>query len=431
MKSLRPPCGLRLTSGNLITTQGGRLKHRTEAVTGITVFPVAPYISRLPHERRPSLYAWVHFIIMNPLSRQAQVGHQTDSGPSFLPKTLTALWVAFWLLMISVSFQEELRNPLTRWWEPILWEGSSAAVASVWMLLAVRARGRHASYLDRPLIWFGLYLRWLPLVAITFIAAVYAIRIGVYAFIGRTYPHSDWGFVFVYESVKVAIFSGLWLWILLGIDSHGRWQLQRNHILQMQTTLAQVQLAQLRGQLRPHFLFNALNTVSALMHTDVARADRLVATLGDLLRISLRTMENEMTPLADELRTVELYTDVMRERFRDRVTLTSRIDPTLLDASVPALLLQPLLENAFRHGVERTVAPVRIDITAKRADGFLKIAISNSGSVLAREGRDGIGLRNCRERLSIIYGNAASLVVRDEGNGVAAHVSIPLDGAVR
>ncbi len=361
------------------------------------------------------------------------MGH-TDCGTTFPPKTLAilwALWAVFWLLMIGVSIENELRNPLARWWEPVLWEGSSALVSTAWMWLAVRVRGRYAPYLDKPLIWFGSYLRWLPLVFITWITAVYAIRHGVYAAVDRIYEHSSWGFVFVYESVKLTIFTGLWLGILFGIDSYGQWQLQRHRLLQTQKALADAQLAQLQGQLRPHFLFNALNTVSALMHTNVARADRLVAALGDLLRISLRSNEHEMTPLAEELRTLELYADIMLERFRDRVTLDWQIDQALRDIPVPALLLQPLLENVFKHGVEPTVAHVRISVSVRREGSSLEIVISNSGPMLAPEHRDGVGFRNCRQRLGIIYGDMASLRVRNEGDGVAARVLIPLMDAIQ
>lgn len=305
-------------------------------------------------------------------------------------------------------------------------EGTSALVSTGWMWLAARVHGRHARYLDKPLSWFGSYLRWLPLVFITWITAVYAIRHGIWSAFGRTYEHPGWGFVVVYESLKLTYIAGLWLGILFGIDSHRQWQHQWQRLLRTQKALAEAQLAQLQGQLRPHFLFNALNTVSALMHVDVARADRLVATLGDLLRISLQSNENEMTPLADELRTLELYADIMHERFRDRVTLSWQIDRTLLDVPVPALLLQPLLENAFKHGVEGTVTTVRIDIRVQRKNDALEIVVGNTGCMLAPELRDGVGFRNCRERLSIIYGNAASLRVCNEGDGVAARVSIPL-----
>ncbi|HEY0199077.1 MAG TPA: histidine kinase [Rhodanobacter sp.] len=371
---------------------------------------------------------------MNALSRPPPAVGHTDCGTTFPPKTLAilwALWAVFWLLMIGVSIENELRNPLARWWEPVLWEGSSALVSTAWMWLAVRVRGRYAPYLDKPLIWFGSYLRWLPLVFITWITAVYAIRHGVYAAVDRIYEHSSWGFVFVYESVKLTIFTGLWLGILFGIDSYGQWQLQRHRLLQTQKALADAQLAQLQGQLRPHFLFNALNTVSALMHTNVARADRLVAALGDLLRISLRSNEHEMTPLAEELRTLELYADIMLERFRDRVTLDWQIDQALRDIPVPALLLQPLLENVFKHGVEPTVAHVRISVSVRREGSSLEIVISNSGPMLAPEHRDGVGFRNCRQRLGIIYGDMASLRVRNEGDGVAARVLIPLMDAIQ
>ncbi|WP_160948512.1 sensor histidine kinase, partial [Xanthomonas sp. LMG 8989] len=169
-------------------------------------------------------------------------------------------------------------------------------VATVWIWLAVRVRGRYAAYLDRPLIWFGSYLRWLPVIAVTFIVAVYGVRHGIYAAMGFTYEHPGWRSLFVYETTKLSVFVGLWLGILFGLESHDQWQLQRNRLLQTQKALAEAQLAQLQGQLRPHFLFNALNTVSSVMHSDVERADRLLAALGDLLRTSLGTIENEMTP---------------------------------------------------------------------------------------------------------------------------------------
>ena len=136
-----------------------------------------------------------------------------------------------------------------------------------------------------------------------------------------------------------------------------------------------------------------------------------------------------MTSLAEELRTLELYADIMLERYRDRVTLEWQVDKTLLETPVPSLLLQPLLENAFKHGVEPTVAHVRIVVGVRREAGSLEILISNSGSMLAPESHDGVGLRNCRERLDIVYGNVACLLVRNDGEGVAARISIPVTDA--
>ncbi|NID17243.1 sensor histidine kinase [Luteibacter yeojuensis] len=365
---------------------------------------------------------------MTLLTRPSLTAAQAERVPMRGTALLAGLWAAFWLLMIWASAQDALRNPAIAWWEPVLWEGSSVVVATGWAWLALRARDRYAPYLEHPLTWFGRYLRWLPLADITFVVAVYAIRHGVYAAMGRPYEHAGWMFVFIYESVKLCLFAGLWLGILFGMDSYGQWRHQRQGLLEAQRALAEAQLVQLQGQLRPHFLFNALNTVSALMHTDVARADRLVATLGDLLRASLRTVGTEMMPLREELRLLALYADVMGERFRDRVVVAWDVDEAVGHVPVPALLLQPLLENVFKHGVERTIGTVTVVIEVRGIDNpaGVEVSVSNSGVTLWPGHRDGLGLRNCRERLRILYGDRASLAVVDEDDGVVARVRLPL-----
>jgi len=350
------------------------------------------------------------------------------SEPVDRPVALFWLWGLFWVLMITTAVQDALRNPAISWWEPILWEGSSALAATCWILIAMRARERYAQYLDRPLVWFGYQARWLLLVVPTFIIAVYGVRHGVYELVGRHYQHPPWLWVFIYETLRLALFAGLWLGILFGFDSYTQWRSHRRRLLEVQKALAEAQLARLQGQLRPHFFFNALNTISALMHVDVARADRLVAGLGDLLHTSLRAGEQEMTSLREELRSLELYAQIMQERFRDRVTLDWHLDPGILETPVPSLLLQPLMENAFRHGVERSTVPVHIDVTARCEGNSLSLVVSNTGSSLAPNYREGVGLRNCRERLSIIYGEAAALHVGAQGTSIAARISIPLAG---
>jgi hypothetical protein len=356
----------------------------------------------------------------------ATSGGARTSEAAGRPSALYWLWGVFWLLMVTVAINDTLHSPGISWWEPVLWEGSSGVAATCWMALVVRSRGYHAKYLDRPLLWFGYHLRWLPLAAVTFIAAVYAVRHGVYALAGRSYSHPSWSFVFAYESVKILLYSGLWLGMVFGFDSYEQWQTQRRKLLELQRTLAEAQLARLKSQLRPHFLFNALNTVSAQMHVDVARADRLLARLADLLRLSLQAGDRETTTLREELRSLELYAEIMLERFADRVTLEWRVDDRALDEPVPSLLLQPLLENAFKHGVERSVDAVRIEIAAQRETDTLLLAVSNTGSTLAAGRRDGIGLRNVRERLDVLYGGKARLDLVGEANGVSARVVIPL-----
>jgi two-component sensor histidine kinase len=340
-------------------------------------------------------------------------------------RMLYVIWALFWLIMAMVAVQEQLKNPYVRWWEPLLWEGSSCMVATIWMLLQRRSRQRYSQYLDQPLRWFGKHLMWLPLLIPTFVVGIYAIRHGVYVLTGETYEHWPWAYIFVYEAFKVVMFTGLWLGIIFGFDSFDQWQAQRRHLLELQRTLAEAQLSQLKAQLRPHFFFNALNTISALMHVDVERADRLLARLGDLLRASLQSSDQELTSLRDELRTLELFAQIMQERFADRVSLAWQIDPQALERKIPIMLLQPLLENAFKHGVERSVGPVSITISAKLEGEALVVAISNTGSTLAADVRDGVGLGNCRERLNVIYGGAARLEMTSHRDLVTARVTVP------
>jgi sensor histidine kinase YesM len=132
-----------------------------------------------------------------------------------------------------------------------------------------------------------------------------------------------------------------------------------------------------------------------------------------------------MTSLREELKLLELYAQIMEERFTGHVTLTWNIADDALDAAMPAMLLQPVLENAFKHGVERSRVPVMIRIDAKRRDDVLHVTIRNSGAMLASTPGMGIGLRNCRERLELIYGQRAALELVQDGDGVVASLTIP------
>jgi hypothetical protein len=329
------------------------------------------------------------------------------------------------LLMMAVAVQDYLHDEGRRLWQPVLWEGTSLAMATFWIVLQRRNRQRYAAYLDQPLLWIAQHLKWLPLVILTFIPAVYAVRHGVYALLGLTYTHEPWSEVVVYESLKLVLFCGLWLGIIFAFDAFAQAQEQRQRLFALQKSLAEAQLAQLKAQLRPHFFFNALNTISALMHVDVPRADRLLTRLADLLRATLQWSDKEITSLRDEIRMLELYAQIMQERFADRVTLTWNVDNAALPGAIPALLLQPLLENAFKHGVERSRDAVRIEIEARREGDRLRIAVRNSGSVLSAERSEGVGLRNCRERLSVLYGDDAQLQLTQLPDTVEASVTLP------
>ncbi|MBC8026756.1 MAG: histidine kinase, partial [Steroidobacteraceae bacterium] len=325
------------------------------------------------------------------------------SDSTRLNRALIALWAIFWLLMIVVAVEDHRDEEGVRWWEPLVWEGSSCLVASVWLWLARRAEVRWSPLLGEPARWFGRHLAWLPVVGVTFVIAIYSIRHAFYAFTPEIYEHGPWVFLFFYEPVKVLLYASLWICIIFGLESFARWQSEREQLLTLQKHLAESQLAQLRAQLQPHFLFNALNTISSLMQVDVPRADRLLTQLADLLRASLHTGAQHMTSLRHELELLKLYAGIMQERFAGRVTLDWDIADDTLDASIPAMLLQPLLENAFRHGVERSTTPVAIRIVARRHGGRFEVTVRNVGTITASVGA-GIGRTNCRERLALLYG---------------------------
>jgi sensor histidine kinase YesM len=239
-----------------------------------------------------------------------------------------------------------------------------------------------------------------------------------------------------HESVKVSLFYVLWLALMFGLLTLAKWRQESERLLGVQKALAEAQLAQLQAQLRPHFLFNALNTVSSLMQTDTARADRVLAQLGDLLRVSLMSGRGDSVPLRQEVGVLRKYAEIMEERFDGRAVLHWDVADDALDTPVPAMLLQPLLENAFKHGVECSSKPVHITVRATRANGSLRVEIHNSGSslkngtALAPDAQAQVGLRNCRERLRLLYGESAHLVVSDDpADGVLASVTLPCPAA--
>jgi LytS/YehU family sensor histidine kinase len=233
-----------------------------------------------------------------------------------------------------------------------------------------------------------------------------------------------------FELVKASLFYCLWLGLVYGTLAMLRSREQSAQLTLVQKALAEAQLAQLQAQLRPHFLFNTLNTASSLMHIDVRRADRVLTRLGDLLRASLGAADITMVPLREELRLLHLYADIMEERFSGRFLMEWSIEEGALAHRVPAMVLQPLLENAFKYGVERTTGTQHIRVAAGAAPGKLNISIRNTGSVLEPGWRTGIGIANCRDRLRVLYGDAGSVgLSTDPEGGVAAAISLPIDEA--
>ena len=162
-------------------------------------------------------------------------------------------------------------------------------------------------------------------------------------------------------------------------ELYRRYTERERETLQLETKLARAQLEALKIQLQPHFLFNTLNTISALLHRDPEAADRVVTRLGDLLRLSLQHSGRQEVMLRQELEFLERYLEIQQTRFRDRLTVHFDADPEALDALVPTLVLQPLVENAVRHAIEPRSAPGRLDVRARRANGRLTLEVADDG----------------------------------------------------
>lgn len=198
----------------------------------------------------------------------------------------------------------------------------------------------------------------------------------------------------------------------------------------VEARLAEAQIQVLRMQLHPHFLFNTLHTVSALMHRDVRAADRMLALLGDLLRDSFDKIGAREVSLKQELGFIDRYLEIERTRFPDRLHVEMDVAPDVLDAEVPNLILQPLVENAIRHGVAGRRERSHLAIAASHHDGWLEVRIRDDGPGLPAETeltrRGGVGLANTQARLGQIYGKAYRFELRNRAEGgVEVALSIP------
>jgi two-component system, LytTR family, sensor kinase len=197
----------------------------------------------------------------------------------------------------------------------------------------------------------------------------------------------------------------------------------------LETNLVKAELQVLKMQLQPHFLFNTLHSISSLVSTDPRAAQKMICSLGDLLRLSLVKEDLPEVTLRRELEFVELYLDIERVRFQDRLLARIEISDELLDAQVPYLLLQPLVENAIKHGVARRPGSGSVEIAAFRDSEHLCLVVTNdnstSGAVPVSDGM-GIGLENTRQRLRILYGYNSRLSVRElPGSRFEVRVSLP------
>ena len=241
-------------------------------------------------------------------------------------------------------------------------------------------------------------------------------------------PLASLAFSFRYNyHMNVVTYAGI-VATKIALDTYRRAREKELVATRLQEQVVRAELAALKMQLQPHFLFNTLNSISALVHSDPDAADRMLVLLSDLLRLTLDGSGRQEVPLARELEFAERYLEIERVRYQDRLCVDLDIEPETLAAEVPNFVLQPLVENAIKHGISRRAAAGRIALRARRAGGRLHIAVEDDGPGPARSPASGfgVGLANTRARLAQLYGEAAflELVERPEG-GTVARLALP------
>lgn len=224
-------------------------------------------------------------------------------------------------------------------------------------------------------------------------------------------------------------------WVIVcavyALTYYRRSQERERKALELSASLAQARLQALKMQLHPHFLFNALNAIATLLHKDPHAADDMIANLSNLLRLALDRSELQEVSLRKELEFLDCYLDIEQMRLGDRLRVEKKIEPAAMNAQVPVMILQPLAENAIRHGIEPMRNPGVVTIRAEREGMFLNLTVSNTGTgvfgAAPAANRPGIGLANTRARLQELYGANAQLIMQPAADGgFSVSLQIPL-----
>ena len=321
-----------------------------------------------------------------------------------------------------------------------LYYGNDPSVRTIARVLAEAALG---AAFARPILWTTTWLQRfallprLSLMLVTVVALSQAwnvVRMLIYpAFFPGAYIWNQYG---GWAFSAVAIFA-LWTTLYFSVRAYKLAAYQRElankeHIerLNAEKQSSNAMLKMLRYQINPHFIFNTLNSVNALIATNRSQDARsMIDGLSDLLRKTLEQDPPMIVPLAEELDTAERYLRVEKMRFGERLLIDIKVDEEARNLIVPSLILQPLVENAVRHGVEAQTQPCRIEIEAKLTDDRLHISVSDTGPGLRGERRTrgtGLGVENVRARLASTYGDQAKFTLSEQqGNGIRACLEMP------
>lgn len=349
------------------------------------------------------------------------------------------------------------------WWWAALICGGLGVFEGTQAVVVMRAEGMHHAWVN---LFFTIFLGWVPWAAV----APVALRVG------RKYPlfqgsslrgwlghaglwFATWvgattwntameiwlnpwtpqsappGFVelwrnkFYGQLLASLLLYGVILLVGWMVDSREKLARQRMEAAQLSEQLAKAQLSALRQQIEPHFLFNTLNTIAGLVREGRGEnAVDMIAGLSELLRRTLQSSDRQEVALGEELEIAEKYLEIEKARFAERLQVTVEVAEELRGARVPSLILQPVVENAVKHGVAKRVQGGTIGISAARENGALELCVKNDGPGFAEgweKERRGIGLENVRERLRSLYGEGGALKVEERAEGAVVRIVVP------
>jgi two-component system, LytTR family, sensor kinase len=398
--------------------------------------------------RRPSRRPYAS-VVTDLSAHTNEFGVAREGRPSHVRLRRTEMLgiFAFWTFLAVLSAANNLLDPRGRGLQPIvstapvalafvesyLW----AALTPVLFWLTSRYSLERANRVGRVLFFVGVGF----VVAMAVEALLAYLRFEVFVIPMRRRPPTFnplFGITRLFWLDDLMVYFAI---VAAGFarDYFRRYQARREEASQLRAQtaelhaqLAEARLAALRTQLNPHFLFNTLHAVSTLVERDPRGVRRMIARLSELLRSSLEGGDEQEVPLEEELAFLNRYLEIMQIRFQGRLEVDTRVDSAVMDALVPTLILQPLVENAVKHGVSKVAGTGRIEIRAHRdAEDRVVLSVRDNGPGLDRaEGaprEEGVGLANTRARLQQLYGSVQSLTLQPApaGVGLVAEVTLP------
>jgi two-component system, LytTR family, sensor kinase len=367
-------------------------------------------------------------INQNSLTKQ-----ETDPTRPFFMRPVVFLsgWVALGILF---GFQESAEMSLDAWKVPVWIPFAAWTLNFVLWGLTFLCMWRFLRVSIQTASTRQMLLRYLPLsILVGIVEEVLFITIFRYQHPGMHYSFlKRLGHNLSSALVTDVIIFWMGFIVFRSVGYYQRYREREQVASQLQAQLVQARLQALQMQLNPHFLFNTLNSVSSLMRSDPDGADEMLERLSSLLRITLAKGQAPRIPLQEEMEVVQLYVSIQQLRFGDRVSHSVEVAPEVWDALVPSMILQPIVENAYVHGISRSLGQGAITIRAYVEGDKLCISIRNAGGVPGSLGdalkREGVGIANVKARLELHYGSRQSFSIREVVPGdVTALCVLPLE----